>query len=62
MMSLKITPASIKHPNWSMGAKITIDSATMFNKGLELIEAMWLYDMPQEKLKLLCIVSQLFIL
>ena len=33
------------HPNWTMGAKITIDSATMMNKGLELIEAMWLYDM-----------------
>ena len=47
------TPAeALKHPNWSMGAKITIDSATMFNKGLELIEAMWLYDMPQEKIEI----------
>ena len=36
-----------------MGAKITIDSATMFNKGLELIEAMWLYDMPQEKIEII---------
>ena len=36
---------ALKHPNWSMGAKITIDSATMMNKGLELIEASWLFDM-----------------
>lgn len=36
---------ALKHPNWSMGAKITIDSATMMNKGLELIEARWLFDM-----------------
>ncbi len=36
------------HPNWNMGAKITIDSATMMNKGLELIEARWLFDMPPE--------------
>ena len=36
---------ALKHPNWSMGAKITIDSATMMNKGLELIEAVWLFDM-----------------
>ena len=35
---------ALAHPNWTMGAKITIDSATMMNKGLELIEAMWLYD------------------
>lgn len=35
---------ALKHPNWSMGAKITIDSATMFNKGLELIEAVWLFN------------------
>lgn len=41
---------ALKHPSWSMGAKITIDSATMFNKGLELIEAMWLYDMPPEQI------------
>ena len=37
---------ALKHPNWSMGAKITIDSATMMNKGLEIIEAHWLYDIP----------------
>ncbi len=39
---------ALKHPNWSMGAKITIDSATMFNKGLELIEAVWLFSMKPE--------------
>ena len=37
---------ALGHPTWSMGAKITIDSATLMNKGLEVIEAMWLYDMP----------------
>lgn len=37
---------ALKHPNWSMGAKITIDSASMMNKGLEVIEARWLFDMP----------------
>ena len=41
---------ALKHPNWSMGAKITIDSATMMNKGLELIEAAWLFDMPADKI------------
>ena len=43
---------ALKQPNWSMGAKITTDSATMMNKGLELIEAMWLYDLPQEKIEI----------
>ena len=43
---------ALKHPNWSMGAKITTDSATMMNKGRELIEAMWLYDLPQEKIEI----------
>ena len=43
---------ALKHPNWSMGAKITIDSATMFNKGLELIEAMWLYDMDPDDIEI----------
>lgn len=38
---------ALKHPNWSMGAKITVDSATMMNKGLELIEARWLFDLPE---------------
>ncbi len=42
---------ALKHPNWSMGAKITIDSATMFNKGLELIEAHYLFDIPSSKLE-----------
>ncbi len=41
---------ALKHPNWSMGQKITIDSATMMNKGLELIEASWLFGMPPEKI------------
>ena len=43
---------ALRHPNWSMGAKITIDSATMMNKGLELIEAMWLYDMDSEDIEI----------
>lgn len=41
---------ALKHPNWSMGQKITVDSATMMNKGLELIEARWLFDLPPEKI------------
>ncbi|MEQ2442234.1 1-deoxy-D-xylulose-5-phosphate reductoisomerase [Pseudoflavonifractor sp. CLA-AP-H29] len=41
---------ALKHPNWSMGAKITVDSATLMNKGLEFIEAMRLYHMPPEKI------------
>lgn len=41
---------ALKHPNWSMGQKITIDSATMMNKGLELIEAAWLFSMPPDKI------------
>lgn len=41
---------ALNHPNWSMGAKITVDSATMMNKGLEVIEAHWLFDMPYEKI------------
>lgn len=43
---------ALKHPNWSMGAKITIDSATLMNKGLEFIEAMRLYCMPPEKISI----------
>ncbi len=47
----KVTLAdALKHPSWSMGQKITIDSATMFNKGLELIEAVWLFDISPEKI------------
>lgn len=42
---------ALKHPNWSMGAKITIDSATLMNKGLEVIEACYLYDMPVDAIK-----------
>ncbi len=46
-----VTPASaLKHPTWSMGAKITIDSATLLNKGFEVIEAKWLYDAPLSKI------------
>ena len=44
---------ALKHPNWSMGAKITIDSATMMNKGLEIIEAVRLFDMPEDKIDVL---------
>jgi 1-deoxy-D-xylulose-5-phosphate reductoisomerase len=47
-----LTPAdALRHPNWSMGAKITIDSATMMNKGLEVIEAKWLFGVPQEMIR-----------
>lgn len=49
-----VTPEiALKHPNWNMGAKITIDCATMFNKGLEVMEAMWLYNAPLEKIDVL---------
>lgn len=41
---------ALNHPNWSMGQKITIDSATMMNKGLEVIEARWLFDVPAERI------------
>ncbi len=41
---------ALKHPNWSMGAKITIDSATLMNKGLEMIEAKWLFNLPTSKI------------
>ncbi len=44
---------ALKHPNWSMGAKITIDSATMFNKGLELIEAVWLFGVSPKKVDII---------
>ena len=44
---------ALKHPNWSMGRKITIDSASMMNKALEIIEARWLFDMPPEKIDVL---------
>lgn len=44
---------ALNHPNWSMGAKITIDSASMMNKGLEVIEAHWLFDLPYDKIDVL---------
>ncbi len=48
----EVTPAiAVKHPNWKMGPKISVDSATLMNKGLELIEAHFLFDCPQEKLE-----------
>ncbi|WP_420225652.1 1-deoxy-D-xylulose-5-phosphate reductoisomerase [Pigmentiphaga litoralis] len=49
-----VTPAqACAHPNWSMGRKISVDSATMLNKGLEVIEAHWLFAMPPERIKVL---------
>jgi 1-deoxy-D-xylulose-5-phosphate reductoisomerase len=49
-----VTPArALKHPNWSMGDKITIDSATLMNKGLEVIEARWLFDFPPRRIDIL---------
>ena len=42
---------ALKHPNWDMGAKITVDSASMFNKGLEIMEARWLFDMPESRIE-----------
>lgn len=51
---LRVTAAqALQHPNWDMGAKITIDSASMMNKGFEVIEARWLFDMPVEKIQVL---------
>ncbi len=48
----QVTPAqAIRHPNWDMGPKISVDSATLMNKGLELIEASWLFAMPSEKIE-----------
>jgi 1-deoxy-D-xylulose-5-phosphate reductoisomerase len=41
---------ALKHPNWEMGSKVTIDSATMMNKGLEMIEAHWLFNLPPNKI------------
>lgn len=49
---VNVTPEmALKHPQWSMGAKITIDSSTLVNKGFEVIEARWLFDMPSEHIK-----------
>lgn len=48
----QVTPEqALAHPNWDMGRKISIDSATMMNKGLEVIEACWLFDVPAEKIR-----------
>ncbi|KAF0153075.1 MAG: 1-deoxy-D-xylulose 5-phosphate reductoisomerase [Ignavibacteria bacterium] len=44
---------ALNHPNWKMGSKITIDSATMMNKGLEVIEAFWLFQLPKEKIEVI---------
>ena len=52
-MDVATRAQALRHPNWTMGAKITIDSATMMNKGLELIEAHWLFDMPANRLDVL---------
>ncbi len=50
----EVTPEqALKHPNWNMGAKVTIDSATMMNKGLEIIEASWLFDLPSSQIDVL---------
>ena len=50
----EVTPQeAVRHPNWKMGAKISVDSATMMNKGLEVIEARWLFDLPPEKIDIL---------
>ena len=49
-MSRVTREQALRHPNWDMGPKVTIDSATMMNKGLEVIEARWLYDMPPERI------------
>lgn len=47
----RVTPAqALKHPRWKMGPKITVDSSTLINKGLEVIEARWLFNMPAEKI------------
>ncbi|MBD5132981.1 MAG: 1-deoxy-D-xylulose-5-phosphate reductoisomerase [Clostridiales bacterium] len=51
-LSLVTKAQALKHPNWAMGAKITIDSATLMNKGLEFIEAMRLYAMPPERIQI----------
>ena len=42
---------ALRHPNWDMGAKITVDSASMFNKGLEIMEARWLFDIPEDRIE-----------
>ena len=47
-----VTPErALQHPNWKMGAKITIDSATLMNKGSEVVEARWLFDIPESQIE-----------
>ncbi|MCC6141506.1 MAG: 1-deoxy-D-xylulose-5-phosphate reductoisomerase [Nitrospira sp.] len=49
-----VTPErALKHPNWKMGSKITIDSATLMNKGLEVVEARWLFDIPESRIEVM---------
>jgi 1-deoxy-D-xylulose-5-phosphate reductoisomerase len=51
---VRITPEeALKHPTWQMGKRITVDSATLMNKGLEVIEARWLFDIPSEKIDIM---------
>ncbi len=50
-IALATREQALNHPNWAMGAKITIDSASMFNKALEIMEARWLFDLPPEKIE-----------
>ncbi len=52
-LKTKTKAEALKHPNWNMGAKITIDSASLMNKGLEVIEARWLFDIPPEKIEVI---------
>lgn len=52
-LALVTIEEALNHPNWSMGAKITIDSATMMNKGLEVIEAHWLFNLPYDQIEVL---------
>ncbi len=50
----KVSPAdALKHPNWNMGPKVTVDSATLMNKGLEVIEARWLFNVPAERIEVI---------
>ena len=50
----RVTPAqALEHPTWRMGPKVTVDSATLFNKGLEAIEARWLFDLPMDRIEVL---------
>jgi 1-deoxy-D-xylulose-5-phosphate reductoisomerase len=49
-----VTPTrALKHPNWNMGKRVTVDSATMMNKGLELIEAKWLFSLSDDEIEIL---------